>query len=151
MFCIKSSRLSDELHTLLAKSEMTNNISWFCKGCDKVFPQAGAMLRTFQFMESKLNESDVKLSNLSKTVDDVADRLSKVDHMCQSSSGLSTTNITTHSNPDLQIAVRVNEENKIEKLKFNVVIHNFPESDKESPYKWKQEELDKSNDICTLV
>ena len=147
MFCIKSSRISDEVQTLFAKREMANSILWFSKGCDKASPQARVMLRSFQFMESKLNESDVKLSNLSKAVDDVVDRLSKVDHISQSSSGRSTTNITTNSNPDLQIAVRVNEENKIERWKFNVVIHNFPESDKESPDKCKQEELDKSNDI----
>ena len=73
------------------------------------------MLKSVQFMESKQNESDVKLSKHRKTVDDVVDRLSKVEHMCQTSNGLSTTNITTHSNPDLLITVRINEDKKTEK------------------------------------
>ena len=80
-------------------------------------------------MELRLNESGVKLSNLSKTVDDVVDRLSKVEHICQTSSGLSTMNITTQSNPDLQVTVSdyIDEENEIEKRKFYVIMHNLPE------------------------
>ena len=95
----------------------------------------------------------MKLSNLSKTVDDVVDRLSKVDHKCQTSSWLCTTNITTHSNPYLQITVRacINEENENEKLKFNVMVHNLPESDNERPDERKQEDLDKLNDICKFL
>ena len=57
-------------------------------------------------MELKLNESDIKLSNISKTVDDVLDRLSNVEHMRKTSSGLSTTNMNTKSYPDVQITVR---------------------------------------------
>ena len=74
------------------------------------------MQKSFQFVESKLNKSNVKLSNLSKTVDDVVDALSKVEHMCQKSIGLCTTNITTYSNPDHQITVRgcINEKKEIE-------------------------------------
>ena len=67
------------------------------------------MLKSIQFIESEPNASYVMLSSLSKTVDDVVDRLSKVEHMCQMSSGLSTTNITTHSNPDLQITATVHQ------------------------------------------
>ena len=73
------------------------------------------MLKSVQFMESKQNESDVKLSNLSKTVDDVVDRLSKVEHMCQTSNGLSTMNIITHSNRDLLITAIINEDKKMKK------------------------------------
>ena len=105
-FCIKCSRLCDEVYTLLAKSEVSNSILWFCEGCNRAFPKAKGMLNCIQFMESKLNESDVKPSNLSKMVDDVVDRFSKVEHRCQTRIGLSTTNITIHSNPDLLITVR---------------------------------------------
>ena len=114
-FCMKCSRISDEVCTHLAQSEVANSIPWFCEGCNRVFPQAKGMLKSVQFMESKQNESDVKLSNLSKTVDDIVDRLSKVEHMCQTSNGLSTMNITTHSNRDLLITVRINEDKKMKK------------------------------------
>ena len=125
---MKCSRLSDEVYTLLAISEVANSILWFSKGCNRALPQAKGMQKSIQFMESNLNESDVKLSNLSKTVEDVLDRLSKVEHLCQTNSGLSTTNITTNSNPDLQITVKecINEEKEIEKLKFSVMIRNLP-------------------------
>ena len=61
--------------------------------------------------------------------------------------------ITTHSNPDLQITVRecINEEKDSDYWKFNVIIHNLPESDKESPDKCNQGELQKLNDICTFL
>ena len=87
---MKCSRLSDKVHTLYAKSEVAYSILWFCEGCNRAFPQAKCMLKSIEFMESKLNESDIKLANLSKIVDDVVDRLSKVEHMCQTSSKLST-------------------------------------------------------------
>ena len=43
-----------------------------------------------------------------------------------------------------------NEEKEIEKLKFNVIVHNLPESDKERPDECKQD-LEKINDICTFL
>ena len=104
---MKCSRLYNEVNTLLDRSEVANSILWFSKDCNRAFPEAKGMLKSIQFMESKLNESDVRLSNLSKAVDDVVDRLFKVEHLCQTSSWLCTTSIVTHSNPDLQITVRL--------------------------------------------
>ena len=152
-FCMKCSRFSDEVHTLLVKSEVVNIIPWFCEGCNTAFPQVKGMLKSMQSMESKLNESDIKLSNLSKTIDEEVDRLSKVENTCRMSSGLSITNNTTNPNTDHQITVRecINEYKGIEKGKFNVIMHNLPQSDKESPDEHKQEDLDKLNDICTFV
>ena len=68
--CMKFSWLSDEVHTLLAKSEVANSISWLCEGCNSAFNQAKGTQKSNQFMESKLHESDVRLSNISKTEDD---------------------------------------------------------------------------------
>ena len=78
---MKCSKLSDEHYTLLAKGEVVKSILWLCEGCNRAFPQAKGMPKSTKFMESKLNQSDVKLSNLSKMVNDVVDRLSKVEHM----------------------------------------------------------------------
>ena len=115
---MKCCRLSDEVYTLIAESEVASSILWFCQGCNRAFPQAKSKLKSIQFMESKLNESDVKLSNLSTTVDDVEDRLSKVEHMCQTSSGLSTTDITTHLHHDLPLTARecIDEEKVAKKV-----------------------------------
>ena len=33
-FCMKCSRISDEVYTLLAQSEVANGIPWFCEGCN---------------------------------------------------------------------------------------------------------------------
>ena len=90
-------------------------------------PQEKGALKSIQFMESKLNESDVKLSYLSKTVEDVVDRLSKVEHMCLATRGLSLTNITTHPNHYRQntATASINEEKEIEKRTINVIINNF--------------------------
>ena len=65
---MKCCRLSDEAYALLAMSEVANSIPWFCEGCNRACPQAKGMLKSIQFMESKKNEFDGKLSNLSKTV-----------------------------------------------------------------------------------
>ena len=71
---MKCNSLSDEVYALLSKSEVSNSILWLCEGCNRSFPQGKGLVKSIQFMESKLNESDVKLSNLSKTVDEVVDR-----------------------------------------------------------------------------
>ena len=38
-FRMKCSWLSDEVHTLLAKSEVANCILWLCEGCNRAFPK----------------------------------------------------------------------------------------------------------------
>ena len=57
------------MYTLIANSEVANSILLLCECCYRAFPQAKGMIKCIQFMESRLNESDVRLSNLSKTVD----------------------------------------------------------------------------------
>ena len=113
---MKCSRLSDEVYTPLAKSEVANSILRFCNSRNRAFHKVKVMIKSIQFMESNLNESDVKLSNLSKIAEDVVDRLSKVEHMCQTSIII----ITSHSNTDLQITVRkfIDEEREMCKRKF---------------------------------
>ena len=73
--------------------------------------------------------------------------------MCQTSSGQSTTNICTHRTPDrhITVTVRINEEKEIEKRKFNVIVNNLTESDKTRPDERKKVDLDKLNDICTVL
>ena len=42
-YCMKCSRLSDEVHTLLAKSEVAKSTLRIYDGCNRAFPQANVM------------------------------------------------------------------------------------------------------------
>ena len=62
-------------------------------------------------------------------------------------------NISTNPTPDRQITVTagISEEKEIEKRKFNVIVNKLTESDKKRPDERKKVDLDKLNDICTVL